>query len=74
MKYHREAVIDLSHAMTGRQIKAKIRIYSIEKDVALLKTIETLMNDGEITFEFDVWLGQPYYILASKFYINFISF
>ncbi|KAE9547202.1 hypothetical protein FO519_009586, partial [Halicephalobus sp. NKZ332] len=63
---HREAVIDLTHAVTGRKIKAKILVYSIEKDVALLQTIEEekLIVDGEITFK-DAWFGQPYYLLGT---------
>ncbi|KAE9547654.1 hypothetical protein FO519_009134 [Halicephalobus sp. NKZ332] len=63
---HREAVIYLTHAVTGRKIKAKILVYSIEKDVALLQTMEEekLMVDGEITFK-DAWFGQPYYLLGT---------
>lgn len=70
-KCHREALINLSHVITGHKIKAKIRIYSIIKDIALLETIEDeLMNANEVSFEFSSWLGQPYYILVSKFSIK----
>ena len=61
---HRKAIIDLTHAVTGRKIKARIRIYSIEKDVVLLQTEENLMSDDELRFH-DPFLGEPYYILVS---------
>lgn len=66
IKCHSEAVIGLTHATTGRKIKAKILVYSIEKDLVLLQTVgeEKLMANNAITMT-DAYLGQPYYLLVS---------
>lgn len=64
-KAHRETVVQLTKPSTGEKIKARIAIYSVEKDVALLQTLNgaKLMDEKEIALD-DAYVGQPYYILV----------
>ncbi|CAI2349804.1 unnamed protein product [Caenorhabditis sp. 36 PRJEB53466] len=61
---HRDAVIDLTHAMKGQKIQVKIRAYSIEKDIILLQSDENLMVNDELQFR-HAYFGQPYYLLGT---------
>ncbi|KAE9547337.1 hypothetical protein FO519_009451 [Halicephalobus sp. NKZ332] len=61
---HRNAVIRLTHAITNQKIQAKIRAYSVEKDVVLLQTDGNLMVGDEIEFR-HAYIGQAYYLLGT---------
>uniref|UniRef100_A0A914C312 Uncharacterized protein n=1 Tax=Acrobeloides nanus TaxID=290746 RepID=A0A914C312_9BILA len=65
-KAHREAVVHLTNSSTGEKVQARIAIYSVENDVALLQTLNDakLMDGKEIVLD-DAYVGQPYYILGT---------